>query len=190
MKRLFSFLLLGAILLTGCSAGQDKKSAGQIFAMVEENKDLFLSCVEEMASLGEDRIYVALEEKETSEETKASPRPVSYLKESGERTEIESDALEKALADFGLRLIFFQTASDGRQCVIFSFTKENEQGKVQNGFYYSFDSLPCAWWGRKGELIRRKKNYLQLQPDGSAGYLTSPITDNFYYFEKYGNLVA
>ena len=190
MKRLLSFVLFSIVALTGCSAGRDEKSAGQIFTMVEENRDFFLSCAEEMASLGEDRIYVALEAEKEGEEEGETTRLVSYLKESGERKKIENETLRKALADFGFRLIFFQTASDGRQCIIFSFSKENETGKTQNGFYYSFDALPCAWWGRKGELIRRKNNYLQLQSDGSAGYLTSPITDNFYYFEKYGDLVA
>ncbi len=191
MKRIF-LILASLLFLTSCTSEIGKvKNANSVAALVLENRDLFLSCTEEMATFGEERIYVAMEEKEgeelSAEEKK--PRLVSYIKESDDREEIENEILEKTLAEFGFKVIFFQTASDGRQCVIFSYTKENDGG-VQNGFYYSPDDLPCAFWGRKGDLVREGERYLQLQKNGGGGYFTAKICENFYYFEKSGNLIA
>ena len=184
MKRLF-FLFL-SVLLFLCSCSPSYPHANETALQVKNNRALLEQCVEEMEKFGKERIYVAMEKEEEGERI----RLVSYPKESGERTEIENPVLERALLDLDLSLIFYQTASDSRRCVIFSYTKENQTEGVQNGFYYSFDSLPCAWWGRRGELKRQGERYLQLNRNGGAAYYTTPIEQNFYYFEKYGTLIA
>lgn len=187
MKKLFLFLLSLAFLLSSCGDGGTTKKASDIFAVVKENGEALTQCAEEMKAFGMDRIYVAIEDnKETKEK---DPRLVSYEKESGERSEIENESLEKALKDFGLKLIFFQTAADARQCVIFSFEKEAFEG-IAYGFYYSFDVLPCGWWGREAKLKKKDGRFLQIDQNGSAWYQTVQIENNFYYFEKHGNLVA
>ena len=192
MKRLF-FILCAAILLTSC-ASFPTKNANTIAKTVLDNKKIFLSCAEEMASFNEERIYVAMEKKEEKEgetltEEEKKPRLVSYVKESDERVEIENEILENALVKFGFQLIFFQTASGGKRCVIFSFTKENDDG-IQKGFYFSPDDSPRAFWGRKNTLEREGDRYLQIDKKGSGWYYTTRITENFYYYEKSGDLTA
>lgn len=199
MKKILILLLSLVLFLTSCTSGEQKKvkTANEIEALVLNNRLLLEECVEEMRAFGLERVYVAYEapkeEKETEEEVLTEepkpPRLVSFEKESDTRKEIQNETLEKAILDLGLELIFFQTASDSRQCVIFSFTRENATG-VQNGFYYSFDALPCSWWGRNGNLKRKGNLYLQISQNGDASYHTVLIQDHFFYFEKEGNLVA
>ena len=192
MKRLIPFFFALSLLLAGCSQNKQTISAGKTSKDVKENTDLLLSCYQTLSEMKKERIYVALEEK-TDEEgnaIKGSRRLVSYEKESGERSEITSPVLENALRRFDLAIILFQTADHGRECVIFSYTKENENEKVQNGFYYSPDSLPFAWWGRQGDLIQEGNRFLQLDKKGNGAYYTTPIIRSFYYFEKYGELLA
>lgn len=194
MKRLF-LVFCTAILLTSCVAEPgEKRTANTIANTVLENEELFLSCAEEMAAFEEERIYVAMERREEKEgetltEEEKKPRLVSYIKESDEREEIENSILEKALKKFGFKLIFFQTASDGKRCVIFSFAKENDP-YIQNGFYFSPDDSPRAYWGREASLEREGDRYLQLARNGGGWYYTVKITKNFYYFEKSGDLAA
>ena len=192
MKRILLFFLALILFLPSCGGQNKMVNAGTVAQNVKENKNLFLQCYEILSEMKKERVYVAMEEEkdEDKNEIEGSKRLVLYEKESDERTEIENEILEKALTDFGLALIFYQTASDGRVCVIFSYTKENEKGKVQNGFYYSPDTQPCAWWGRRGELIRRDDRYLQLNRKEDAVYYTVNIENSFYYFEKYGDLLA
>ena len=125
---------------------------------------------------------------ETSEVPKEK-RLVYYEKESDDRTEIENEALQTLLERYGFQLIFFQTASDSRRCVIFSFHKESADG-IHKGLYYSYDALPCAWWGRRAELAKQDGRYLQVQKNGTAWYATSLLRDHFYYYEKSGALTA
>ncbi len=196
MKRGFICLfLLFPLLLASCqSSSSHGPDADEIFSAVKKNRDLFTRCAAEMEALGEDRIYVAMEPVETKEgepETGGERRArlVSYGKESDSRTEITNPVLQEALERFGLALIFFQTSSDSRRTVIFSFAKENQIGTV-NGFYYSFDSQPSAWWGRRGDLVKSGSGFLQTNQREDAWYVTLLIEDHFYYFEKTGNLVA
>jgi hypothetical protein len=199
MKRLAGLLLLFSLALSSCGSG------GSIIAntmdhWLEQDGDLFLTCVNEMEAFGEERCYVAMEEpkkeeaeaEETLSETTEFPkekRLVFYEKESGDRTEIENEALQTLLERYGFQLIFFQTASDSRRCVIFSFCKETAEG-VHKGLYYSYDALPCAWWGRRAELVKQDGRYLQMQKNGTAWYTTSLLRDHFYYYEKAGALTA
>ncbi len=187
MKRLFPFLIIITLLLSSCSSETAGHNANSCAKLLVNGEELLLKCVAEMEKFEEERIYVAMEAEE-SEEPKA-PRLVSYLKESDERTEIENEILEQALTEFGFRLIFFQTASNSRQSVIFSFSKESDLG-IQNGIYYTYDTLPCAWWGRKADLIKKHGRYLQIDKSGNAAYYTLALSEHFYYFQKYGNLVA
>ncbi len=194
MKRLF-LIFCALLLLASCSAQQNAvKKANAVAKTVLENREIFLSCAEEMAALGEERIYVAMEaekekEGETLSEEGKEPRLVSYVKESDDREEIANKILENALTEFGFQLIFFQTASNGKRCVIFSFTKENDPG-IQNGFYFTPDDLPRAFWGRNAELEKEGDRYLQIAKKGSGWYYTARICENFYYFEKSGDLAA
>ena len=190
MKRLFSLLLAATLLLSACSTGAQRHNANSCAVLLDNEEALFLACVAEMEAFGEERIYVAMEAEETKEgEKMRPPRLVSYVKESDDRKEIENEALQKVLTEYGFRLIFFQTASDSRRSVIFSYSKESDSG-VQNGIYYTYDALPCAWWGRKGELVRKHGRWLQIDRSGDAAYFTIQLSEHFYYFEKYGNLVA
>ncbi|MBR5295183.1 MAG: hypothetical protein IKU24_01180, partial [Clostridia bacterium] len=101
MKRLF-LILFSLLFLFGCSAKTNTlHTANSLALVVEENASFFRSCAEEMAFFGEERIYVAMEEKEAADgetlsEEEKKPRLVSYLKESGDREEIENELLEKA----------------------------------------------------------------------------------------------
>ena len=152
-----------------------------------------------MEAFGAERCYVAMElpkeeEPATAETLETSEVPkekrlVYYEKESDDRTEIENEALQTLLERYGLQLIFFQTASDSRRCVIFSFHKESADG-IHKGLYYSYDALPCAWWGRRAELVKKDGRYLQVQKNGTAWYTTSLLRDHFYYYEKSGALTA
>ncbi len=190
MKRLSLFFLTSLLCLSACSTGTPAKTANSCEKMLVANEDFFLECVSEMEKFGEERIYVAMEAPEAKEGEEAKPpRLVSYIKESDDREEIENEILEKALTEYGFRLIFFQTAGNSRQSVIFSYSKETDSG-VQNGIYYTYDTLPCAWWGRKGDLVKKHGRWLQIGRTGNAAYYTLPLTEHFYYFEKYGNLIA
>ena len=189
MKRYLAAVLCFPLLLCACSA-PTSHNANSCAKLLVAGEELFLDCVAEMEAFGEERIYVAMEEPEAKEGEEPRPaRLVSYVKESDDRTEIENEILERALTEYGFRLIFYQTASNSRRCVIFSFAKESDSG-IQNGLYYSYDTLPCAWWGRKGELVRKHGRYLQIDRSGNAAYYTLPLSEYFYYFEKYGNLRA
>lgn len=190
MMRLVALFL--ALTLSLCACARKAPEAGEVADTVTENRDLLLACVAEMEALGQDRVYVAMEAKKAEEGQTLSqedklPRLVSYPKESDDREEIENPTLQRAIESLSLALIFFQTAADGRRCVIFSYTKENASG-IQNGFYYSYDALPCAWWGRRAQLIRQNDRHIQLSRDGKGAYYTLPITESFFYFEKYGPL--
>ena len=172
MKARFVALILLLLMLPSCSAQGVGKTPDAIAREIALHSDLLSSCVKEMEALGEDRIYVAMEAKKARGGEKPSdqdkiPRLVSYVKESDDRKEIENPVLEETLQTFGLALIFFQTGSDARRCVIFSYTKENDTG-VQNGFYYSYDALPCAWWGRSAKLVKKDDRFLQLSKTGSG----------------------
>ncbi|MBE6712321.1 MAG: hypothetical protein E7580_02240 [Ruminococcaceae bacterium] len=187
MKRYISAVLCTLLLLTSCTGEKAAPDANSCAKYLEENESFFLECVAEMEKFGEDRIYVAMEADEKKKDSKA--RLVSYPKESEDRTEIENELLEKALTQYGFRLILFQTASDARRSVIFSYTKEKDDG-IQNGIYYSYDSLPCPWWGRKAELTRRDGRWIQIDRAGNATYYTLKLSEHFYYFEKCGELIA
>ena len=190
MKRLIPLILCVSLLLSACNSPTAASNANSCAKMLVAGEEDFLACVAEMERFGEERIYVAMEESETKEgEEPKPPRLVSYPKESDDRTEIENEILERALTEYGFRLIFFQTASDSRRSVIFSFSKENDTG-IQNGIYYSYDTLPCAWWGRKGDLVKKHGRWLQIDRSGNAAYYTLALSEHFYYFEKYGDLRA
>jgi hypothetical protein len=149
-----------------------------------ENREIFLSCAEEMKRFGEERLYVAIEEMDGNQFL------VSYAKESDDRKIIENEILENALLRFGFALIFFQTGKDSKESVIFSYTKESDAKGIQNGFYYSFSGTPRAYWGRSDALSEKGGMYIQTDPLSSAWYYTTQIEENFYYFEKHGNLTA
>lgn len=190
MKRLLPFLLSLTLLLSSCGAGGAAHNANSCAKMLVSFEELLLECVAEMEKFGEDRIYVAMEAEEVKEGEEAKPpRLVSYPKESEERTEIENEILQRAITELGFRLIFFQTASNSRRCVIFSFSKEGDSG-IQNGIYYSYDTLPCAWWGRNADLVKKHGRWLQIDKSGNAAYYTLALSEYFYYFEKYGRLRA
>ncbi len=191
MKRLIPILLIFSLLFCSCSStAPSTPDANKCAKMLLSGEELFLDCVEEMEKFGEERIYVAMEAKEAKEgEEPQKPRLVSYPKESDDRTEIENETLERALTEFGFKLIFFQTASNSRRSVIFSFSKEGDSG-IQNGIYYSYDTLPCAWWGRNSDLVKKHGRWLQIDKSGNAAYYTLALSEHFYYFEKYGNLKA
>lgn len=193
MKRILLFILIASLFLTSCTATVNLRDANGIAMQVKENLSLLEECVREMEAFGAERIYVAMEkpkpeEGKEAETVTAEERLVSYEKESDDRTEIENPVLEEAITTLGLRLIFFQTAADSRRCVIFSFQKEAE--KKAQGFYYSFDALPCGWWGRAAEFEHRDGRYFQANQKGDAWYYTLSIEENFYYFEKSGSLLA
>lgn len=190
MKRLILPILILALLLTSCSSSATTMDANGCAKLLTTAEDLLLACVAEMEKFGEDRIYVAMESEKAEEgEEPKPPRLVSYPKESEDRTEIQNETLERALTELGFKLIFFQTANNSRRCVIFSFSKENDSG-IQNGLYYSYDTLPCAWWGRNADLVKKHGRWLQIDKSGNAAYYTLALSEYFYYFEKYGKLRA
>jgi len=115
MKRFFLLFLAVSLFLSACGSDQNRNKANEIFRIVRENSSLIALCAEEMKNFEAERIYVAIEDNKDTEEH--DPRLVSYEKESGDRSEIENETLEKALKDLGLKLIFFQTAADARRCV-------------------------------------------------------------------------
>ena len=193
MKRALLLTVLFFLLLSSCASGGEKISANQIATMVETEKELLNDCVSEMEKMGAERIYVAMEKPkpekgEESQTVTAEERLVSYEKESDDRTEIENAVLQEAIRRLEIRLIFFQTGADSRRCVIFSFGKESEKNVW--GFYYSYDALPCAWWGRGANLEHRDGRYFQANQKGDAWYYTLAITEHYYYFEKSGSLLA
>jgi hypothetical protein len=200
VKRFLICALSLCLLLSACSSAETRSHAfSQILHTVQEHRELLLDCVKEMEAFGLERIYVAIEEPkkeedEDEEETvtaePAEPRLVSFEKETDDRTEIENETLENAIRTMGLELIFFQTASDARRVVIFSFSRENDTDSIQHGFYYSYDGQPAAWWGRKAELVHKDNKWLQISKNGDAWYYTLLLEDSFYYFEKNGYLMA
>lgn len=190
MKKIIPILLIFALLFSSCTSSSDTRNANSCAKMLQDSEDLLLQCVAEMEKFGDDRMYVAMESEEVEDgEEPKPPRLVSYPKESEDRTEIENETLERALTQLGFRLIFFQTANNSRRCVIFSYAKESDSG-IQNGIYYTYDTLPCAWWGRNAELVKKHGRWLQIDKSGNAAYYTLPLSEYFYYFEKYGNLRA
>jgi len=198
VRKTLCLLLTALFLLTGCVA-TDKINANTVMTTVRERRELLIQCAEEMQKFGAERIYVAVEfpkkeeKKDGDTPTVSTEAPVarlvSFEKESDDRTEIENPILEEAIKTLGLELIFFQTASDSRQTVIFSYSRESDNG-IQQGFYYSFDALPAGWWGRKAELERKDQKWLQMNQKGDAWYYTVQIEDHFYYFEKNGYLLG
>lgn len=181
MKRCL-FLFLFAFCLVSCANARTPES---IARLVTDNESRLLEAVEEMRALSSDRLFVAIE----TSEGESVPRLVSFVKESDKHEPLENDLLFSVLRDFSLSRIHFQTASDGRQSVIFSCTADRNAG-VQNGFYYSFDGTPLGDDGRATKLVKQKKRYVRLNADGSAWYYTTPLTNAFYYFEKTGDLIG
>lgn len=189
MKRVWVLCLAILLCLTACSSAE-RHDANTEAKTVRENRELLEKCVERMLSFSEERIYVAMEEKlDEDKKPTGVVRLVSYTNEGATRNEIEDEILQEALETLGLKLIFFQTGSDARRVVIFSYTKEKAVGR-QAGFYYSFDALPCGWWGRTAELERQNERYLQMNANGSAWYYTLLLEGPFYYYEKTGELLA
>ncbi|MBR3838041.1 MAG: hypothetical protein IKJ74_07890 [Clostridia bacterium] len=198
MRKTLCLILAALLFLTGCTATPNI-SANTVMAKVREHRELLIQCAEEMQKFGLERVYVAIEfPKEEKDKNEKAPsvtteapvaRLVSFEKESDDRTEIKNPILQEAIETLGLELIFFQTASDSRQTVIFSYTREADSG-VQQGFYYSYDAMPAGWWGRKAELERKDQRWLQMNQKGDAWYYTVQIEDHFYYFEKNGYLLG
>lgn len=188
MKRSFLILFALALLLVSCAGEGSGTGSGQIIGSVTEKEEMLRACIPEMEAFLLERVYVALEVPKDSPPG-TEKRLVQYEKESGERKVIHAPALEEVLREFDLSLIFYQTAENARRSVIFSYGKENDPGIVR-GFYYSYDDLPSAWWGRKGALEKDGNRFVQGNKNGGGEYFTVKICPNFYYFEKRGNLVA
>lgn len=194
-----AFIIILAFLLIFTAACSNKEiSANKIEKLVNENYEFILSVVSEMQSFKMDRVYVAIENTAEKDEENAGSETseadeelhlVSYEKESGDRTKIDDPILEKAINELSLKLILFQTASDGRQSVIFAYSKEAD-AQFARGFYYSFDSLPCAWWGRKAKLKKDHDRFIEISDKNSAWYSTVNIKGNIFYYEKSGVLTA
>lgn len=195
MKR-FLALALCLVMLTGCSA---TPSGGALMAQARQNEDLLLACAQEMRELGLERAYAVLEvpeETETKTETKTAPETVTaeeqlvYYQKSGDTHErLESENLERALRELGFVLIFFQTASDGRESVIFSTGTESDPGVIR-GISFSFDGEPVAWWGRAAKLKKTKNRFVEINQRGDAWFVTVPMENGFYYWEKNGSLLG
>ena len=191
MKRCLCLLFVVLLLVTGCSADP----GGAMVARAKKEKDLLTKAALEMRAFGLERTYVALEvpEPEETAETVAeiptAERLVRYFKQSDERVEVDSPVLEQALRDFGFALILFQTASDGRESVIFSTGKETETGPLR-GLAYSFDGEAVAWWGRAARLTKHKGRYVEINPKGDAWYFTVSLGDGLWYWEKNGSLLG
>ena len=180
MKRFLFVMTAVLVCLSSCAA---RPTADSVSRLVSQNADAFTQAALEMRRISSDRLYVAVE----TPEEESAPCLVRFVKESDPHEPIENDLLFSVLQTHGFARLFFQTASDGRQCVIFSYTRENDPG-IQNGFYYSFDGAPCAYWGRAAKLEKQKKRFVQLTRDGTAAYYTAHLIDSFYYFEKTGSL--
>lgn len=195
MKKGFWGLVALLLLTTGCSAG----NGGAIAARAASDKERLIRAAREMRAMDAERIYVAMEApKETQTETgkaeittttEGIPRLVRYVKANDSREEIESEVLEGVLADYGFALIFFQTAADGRESVIFSTGKETDAG-VTRGVSYAFDGEPVAWWGRNAQLTKHKGRYVEINPKGDAWYYTVPLGDGLWYWEKSGTVLG
>lgn len=190
MKRLSWGLFALLLLLTGCSAG-----SGALAARVKKDKSRLIEAAMEMRAMGLERVYVAMEapaesQTETGTADNAAmgegiPRPVRYGKASDTREEVESEILEGVLTDYDFALILFQTASDGRESVVFSTGKEADAGVVR-GVSYAFDGEPVAWWGRSARLTEHKGRYVEINPKGDAWYYTVSLGDGLWYWEKNG----
>lgn len=192
MKRVLALVLAAMLLLSACYA---EKSGSAIMAEGRQNQDLLLACAEEMRGLGMERVYAVLEApEETGTETETETatveeRLVIYQKSSDTHEFLESENLERALREMGFALIFFQTASDGRESVIFSTGGEGDPGVIR-GISYSFDGEPVAWWGRAAKLTKSKNRYVEINQKGDAWYVTIPMENGFYYWEKQGSLLG
>ena len=193
MKRSLTFFLLTLFLLpllAACGAGG--VSANRLKRDLEENRDLFSRAVEEFASLHRDRAYAVWETPEAEEGSAEIPGPrlVWYVKKSDKHKEWEAPALTRILTEFPFVLAYLQTDADGRRSVIFSAGQEKDD--LVRGIYYSFDGLPCGWWGRKATLKKKNGRWIQMQmdPASTAWYYTLSFGDSFYYFEKSGSLTA
>jgi len=189
MKRFLFCMLALALCLCGCSLEQ--RSHGDVLkGRVSEDRALLLAAVEEMVALGEERVYVAVEDfTENEEEEPAVPTLVYFVKESDERERLESEVLRQVIESYGLKRIYLQTSADNRRSVIFTTFKETEKGHIW-GFYYSFDGSPCGWWGRQAELVHKDGSFLQINRDGSAWYRTLLLEEGFYYYEKQGEILG
>lgn len=187
MKRTLFLLFALALTLSGCAG----TGSGKLASRAQKEKDLLRAAAGEMRDLGEERVYVSLGI--PTEDGEAVPGaaecPVRYKKSSDDRIQVESDVLERVLREFGFALILFQTASDGRESVIFSMGKESDRGVVR-GVSYSFDGEPVAWWGRDAELIRHKGRFVEINPKGDAWYYTTSLEDGLWYWEKDGTVLG
>lgn len=194
MKRRLFFLFAALLfLLPGCGArGEDPN---RLQAILTENEDLFLQAVDEMTALHRDRVYAVLEtpekeesETKTGEETAAEATLVWYVKKSDKHKDFDAPAVRRILEEFPFVLLYLQTDADGRRSLIFSTAPEKDA--LVRGLYYSFDSAPCAWWGRKAELMKKDGRWLQFGDDNSVRYYTVFLQNGFYFFEKNGSLNA
>lgn len=192
MKRKIALVLALLLLCAGCAGN----GGGALVARAKREKDLLLTAAREMRGLGAERIYAALEVPEATETatgdgetTPPEARLVRYVKSSDTHVEMENEVLETVLRDFGFALILFQTASDGRESVIFSTGKESDAGVVR-GVSYSFDSEPVAWWGRSASLTRHRGRYVEINPKGDAWYYTTSLGDGLWYWEKNGTVLG
>lgn len=185
MKRFPVLLLTLGLFFPLCSCQTtEQRSADRTAVEVRQQTALLDECTLAMKAFGEERIYVAIEPYAAEEGQEEIPTLVSFVKESDPRTPVENEALETAIRRFSLARIFFQTSSDNRQSVLFSFGEENDEGIV-SGFYYSFDGKAHGWWGRRAELVRRGGRYWQIGGAVDISYYTVAIGDGYYYFEKH-----
>ncbi len=193
MKRDFSlFLALVFCLLSFFSCGDGGVSANRLQRDLKENRALFLQAVTEMTALHRDRAYAVWETPEKKEDetstAEAEPRLVWYVKKSDTHKDFEAPAVKRLLTEFSFVLLYLQTDSDGRRCLIFSAGLEKDA--LVRGICYSFDGAPCGWWGRKADLKKKNGRWLQIQTDPAAWYYTISLGDSFYFFEKSGSLAA
>lgn len=185
MKRFcVLFCILGLFFSLSSCQTQGQHSVERTAAEVRRETALLDECTLAMKAFGEERIYVAIEPYAAEEGQEEIPTLVSFVKESDARTPVENEALETAIRRFSLACIYFQTSSDNRQSVLFSFGKENDEGIV-SGFYFSFDGKAHGWWGRRAELVRRGGRYWQVGGAVDISYYTVAIESGYYYFEKH-----
>lgn len=198
MKKTLLLFLLFSVLFSGCSAAPDAlPREEEITSFVRENTLFLTDIAAEMKAFGEERIYVVLEEVEietdedrtaTNAEKTSEMRLVRYVKKSGEHLLVESETIALLFEKTPLTLLYFQTAADGRECVVFSYGKETDRRVV--GFTYSFDNAPCGFWGRKASFSEKKGRYYEKNSNGSAWFMTTEIEESFFYFEKEGNFIG
>ena len=188
MKRTLAWFLALLFLGTGCT-----QAGGTLLNRARRDRDLFREAAQEMRAMGLERVYVVLEaaeQTETEAETAtAEKRPVRYVKKTDDHKAVDSPVLEQVLRDYGFALILFQTASDGRESVIFSTGEEAETGPVR-GVTCSFDGEAVAWWGRAATLTKHKGRYVEINPRGDAWYYTVSLSDGLWYWEKDGSVLG